>query len=169
MINWSYFPRSDKPTALALRVVEAFEVIASDIDSTTHAKLESNQVLAKVEPQLALCGFKVETGKTREKTIRVPVLFGRNGRLEKAFDADAYHEKEGFVVEVEAGRGYTNNQFLKDLFQACMMHGVEYVAIAVRNVYRTSPDFERIERFFQTLYASNRLNLPLKGVLLIGY
>ncbi len=132
MINWSYFPRSDKPTSLALSVVAAFEAVASEIDSETHAGLESNQALAKVEPQLALCGFKVETGKTTEKKIRVPVLFGRNGRLEKAFDADAYHEAEGFVVEVEAGRGVTNNQFLKDLFQACMMHGVYYLAIAVR-------------------------------------
>lgn len=169
MINWSYFPRSDKPTALALSVVAAFEAVAAEIDSETHAKLESNQVLAKVEPGLALCGFQVETGKTKEKKIRVPVLFGRNGRLEKSFDADAYSEKDGFVVEVEAGRGVTNNQFLKDLFQACMMHGVDYLAIAVRNVYRTSPDFERAERFFQTLYASNRLRLPLKGILLIGY
>jgi hypothetical protein len=41
------------------------------------------------------------------------------------FDADAYHEQEGFVLEVEAGR--------------------------------------------DTLYASERLRLPLKGVLLIGY
>ena len=99
----------------------------------------------------------------------MPVLFGRNGKLEKAFEADAHHEAEGFVVEVEAGRGVTNNQFLKDLFQACMMHGVRYLAIAVRNVYRESPDFERAEKFFQTLYASNRLKLPLDGILLIGY
>ncbi len=168
MINWAYFPRSDKATPLALSVVAAFEVVASDIDSTTHAKLESNQVLAKVEPQLALCGFQVETGKTAEKKIRVPVLFGRNGKLEKAFDADAYCEDAGFVVEVEAGRGVTNNQFLKDLFQACMMHNVRYLAIAVRNVYRENPDFDRVEKFFQTLYASNRLKLPLDGILLIG-
>jgi hypothetical protein len=169
VINWDYFPRSDKPTALALSVVAAFEAVADDIDSATHAKLESNQVLAKVEPQLTLCGFQVETGKTAAKKIRVPVLFGRNGRLEKAFDADAYYEAQGFVVEVEAGRGVTNNQFLKDLFQACMMHGVKYLAIAVRNVYRENPDFERAEKFFQTLYASNRLKLPLDGILLIGY
>jgi len=50
-----------------------------------------------------------------------------------------------------------------------MMHGVKYLAIAVRNVYRENPDFERAEKFFQTLYASNRLKLPLDGILLIGY
>jgi hypothetical protein len=73
------------------------------------------------------------------------------------------------VVEVEAGRGYLNNQFLKDLFQACMMHDVDYCAIAVRNRYITVNDYESVLSFFETLYASNRLKLPLKGVLLVGY
>ena len=63
----------------------------------------------------------------------------------------------------------TNNQFLKDLFQACMMHNVEHLAISVRNVYRTSNDFERVIRFFDTLYASDRIKLPLARVLIIGY
>lgn len=101
--------------------------------------------------------------------IRVPVLFGRNGVVEKSFEADAWHEKEKMVVEVEAGRGYLNNQFLKDLFQACMMHDVEYCGIAVRNRYLDSNDFENVLAFFETLYASNRLRLPLKGLLVVGY
>jgi len=87
----------------------------------------------------------------------------------KSFDVDAYHETEGFVLEVEAGRGYLNHQFLKDLFQACMMRNVEYLAIAVRNIYKNSPDFEKVFMFFDTLYTSNRLPLPLAGVLIIGY
>ena len=62
-----------------------------------------------------------------------------------------------------------NNQFLKDIFQACMMFDVEYLVIAVRNTYRTHKDFEIIHTFLETLYISNRLHLPLKGILLIGY
>ena len=50
-----------------------------------------------------------------------------------------------------------------------MMHDVLYLGIAVRNTYRSSPDFERVIRFFDTMYASNRLKLPLKGILVIGY
>jgi hypothetical protein len=92
-----------------------------------------------------------------------------NGKLEKSFEADAHHDAAGFVVEVEAGRGVTNNQFLKDLFQACMMHDVYYLAIAVRNKYRGNEDFEMVLRFFNTLYASHRLQLPLRGILVIGY
>jgi hypothetical protein len=168
MINWSFFPRSDKPTPMAVGLVDAFRSVADQIDSSTH-DLKSNQVLALLSPQLSCLGFRVETGKTAADKIRIPVLFGRNGKLEKAFDADAYHETEGFVLEVEAGRGVTNNQFLKDLFQACMMHDVWFVAIAIRNTYRKNQDYEIVERFFGTLYASNRLTLPLKGVLVIGY
>jgi hypothetical protein len=168
MITWSYFPRSNAPIPLALTVVDTFNRVAAVIDSGLHT-LKSNEILAIVKPHLEQAGFRVEVGKRTNDRIRVPVLYGRNGRLEKSFDADAYHEAEGFVVEVEAGRGVTNNQFLKDLFQACMMSGVHYLGIAVRNTYQGQADFEVVERFFNTLYASQRLKLPLRGILLIGY
>jgi hypothetical protein len=168
VINWIYYPKSPRATPVALAVVDAFVQASDAIDSAVH-QLPSNAVLAAVASGLTAAGFIVETGKRAEEKIRVPVLFGRNGRLDKTFDADAYHQAEGFVVEVEAGRAVDNNQFLKDLFQACMMHEVQYLAIAVRNVYRGSPDFERVLRFFDTLYASNRLRLPLDGILIIGY
>src|SRR6202035_4704721 len=62
-----------------------------------------------------------------------------------------------------------NNQFLKDIFQACMMQDVLHLAVAVRNTYRNSDDFAKVESFLETLYVSGRLQLPLKGILLIGY
>jgi hypothetical protein len=168
MINWTFFPRSDRPPQLAREIIQAFEQSIGDIDSATH-DLGSDDVLAVLRPRLELLGFRVETSKLHADKIRVPVLFGRNGVLEKSFDADAYHEAAGFVIEIEAGRGVTNNQFLKDLFQACMMHDVMYLAIAVRNTYKKRKDFEIVERFFNTLYIGRRLQLPLKGLLLIGY
>ena len=169
MINWYYYPLSNEPTPIARQVVRVFENAASDIDSTTHDEQISNEVLGKIANQLHDLGFQVETGKKLEQKIRVPVLYGQRGTVAKSFDADAYHPGEGFVIEVEAGRGVTNYQFLKDLFQACMMHDVFYLAIAVRNLYRNSKDFEKMQSFFDTLYASNRLKLPLKGILIIGY
>jgi len=168
MINWLYYPKSNKPTPLVVSVVAAFEAVATAVDSAQH-QLNSNDVLAEVASGLATLGFRVETGKKTSDKIHVPVLFGLNGKLEKSFDADAYYEAEGFVLEVEAGRAVVNNQFLKDLFQACMMHDVYYLGIAVRNTYRKGNDFDKVVRFFDTLYASNRLSLPLKGILLIGY
>jgi hypothetical protein len=167
-IRWIYFPKSNKASQLALEVVKVFENVYMQINSYEY-DLNSNTVLAYVRSGLLDLGFEVEGGKTRDDKIQVPVLFGLNGKLEKSFDADAYHHQEGFVVEVEAGRGVVNNQFLKDFFQACMMHNVKYLAIAVRNLYRNRKDFEIVVRFFDTLYASNRLALPLEGILIIGY
>lgn len=172
MINWAHFPRSAKPTPLSLKVVQAFEQVLEHIDSTKHA-LHSNDVLGHVAPLLAVIGFNVETGKKRDQKVPVPVLYGNNGQIAKAFEADAHHVAEGFVVEIEAGRATINNQFLKDLFQACMMDEVTHLAIAVRNIYKAAGanhnDFERVVTFFDTLYASDRLKLPLKGILVIGY
>jgi hypothetical protein len=50
-----------------------------------------------------------------------------------------------------------------------MMFEVKYLVIAVRNLYRGSDDYSKIYAFLETLYISNRLRLPLKGILLIGY
>jgi hypothetical protein len=99
----------------------------------------------------------------------VPVLFGLNGKMEESFDADAYHQEAGFVVGIEAGRGVVNNQFLKDLFQACMMHDVYHLGISARNVDKKRQDFAIVFRFLNTLYASQRLRLQLKAILVIGY
>ena len=97
------------------------------------------------------------------------MLFGYDNKIDKAFNADAISNDGKIVIEIEAGRATENNQFLKDIFQACMMFEVEYLVIVVRNVYRKHKDFEIVHTFLETLYISNRLHLPLKGILLIGY
>jgi hypothetical protein len=167
-VQWQYYPQSDAIPTQLRDVVRVFDAV-HDLIRSPELQLPSNDVLAAVRPGLEDLGFKVEAGKTHAAKIRVPVLFGMNGTLAKSFEADAHDPKTGVVVEVEAGRAYTNNQFLKDLFEACMMHDVFYAVIAVRYSYRTLPDFDRICAFFNTLYASRRLELPLKGLLLIGY
>lgn len=91
----------------------------------------SNEVLALVRPHLEAIGFAVETGKGKEEKIDVPVLFGENNEVDKSFFADALSADGKIVIEVEAGRAVRNNQFLKDIFQACMMFEVEYLVIAV--------------------------------------
>jgi hypothetical protein len=164
-----YFPKSSPPPELGLRIVGLFEDVATAIDSSTRAAQHSDVVTARLRPGLEELGFRVEKGKSADDKIVVPVLFGRKGKVLKCFNADAYSSSTGWVLEVEAGRAVDNNQFLKDIFQACMMHDVLHVAIAVRNKYRNSDDFARVESFLETLYVSGRLQLPLKGILLIGY
>ncbi len=168
MIHWIYFPRSRRITKLAREVVHAFEKCDGVISSSSF-NLNSNGVLGHVRPHLEELGFRVEAGKKRHQKISMPVLFGQEGTFEKSFEADAHHPDEGFIVEVEAGRAVVNNQFLKDIFQACVMADVHYLAIAVRNDYRGADDFQKVVVFLETLYTSGRLQLPLKGILLVGY
>lgn len=167
-IIYQFFPRSNGMTEQLQVVVTCFESQSANIDSSEHA-LVSNDVLAFVSAGLMKAGFKVETSKANDDKINVPVLFGQNNKIDKFFNADALSGDGKIVIEVEAGRAVTNNQFLKDIFQACMMHEVEYLVVAVRKQYRTSKDFERVCVFLETLYISGRLQLPLKGILLIGY
>lgn len=95
--------------------------------------------------------------------------FNDYNKIDKFFDADGISENLSIVLEVEAGRAYRNNQFLKDIFQACMMPSVEYLILTVRNIYAGTDDFQSIFAFIETLYVNGRLKLPLNGIVLIGY
>lgn len=168
MIQWQIFPKSQPPTSLFEEVIGCFEKVESMI-SSDNRNLNSDEVLIVLRPHLEQIGFRVESGRKKSQKIRVPVLFGRQGKWEKSFEADAHNEKERVVLEVEAGRAVTNYQFLKDLFEACMMQGVDYLVVAVRNVYKRNKDCEAVMNHFETLYVSGRMKLPLKAVLVIGY
>jgi hypothetical protein len=50
-----------------------------------------------------------------------------------------------------------------------MMKGVQYYVIAVRNRSKATKDFDTVCRFMDTMYASDRLRLPLDGILILGY
>lgn len=168
MIQFQFFPRSHGMTNQIQDIVECFKSETLNIDSVKFNHT-SNEVLNIVKPHLEKIGFTCETGKSKENKIIVPVLFGYNNVVDKSFNADAISNDGTIVIEIEAGRATENNQFLKDIFQACMMFHVEYLVIAVRNIYRGHKDFEIVYTFLETLYISNRLKLPLKGVLLVGY
>jgi len=168
MINWQYFPKSDKIPFHLKEVIEVFENEAEKIDSENH-QFSSDEVLSYLRNGLESINYEVEKSKKKADKIHVPVLFGMNGKLDKYFEADGLNKDKKTVIEVEAGRGVTNHQFLKDLFQASVMHDVEYLVIAVRNIYITSRDFNKVISFIDTLYASDRLKLPLSGILIIGY
>lgn len=171
MINFQFFPRSHGVTKEIQSVIDCFYKIETTLNDGTHRV--SNDVLALLRPHLESCGYDVERGKGREEKIDVPVLYGENNVIDKSFYADAYNKECHIVIEVEAGRAVRNNQFLKDIFQACMMFDVEYLVIAVLNEYSgggvVTKDFQEVKTFLETLYISNRLKLPLKGILLIGY
>ena len=163
-----FFPVNKKTPEHLVSVIKVFNEYEDKINSHKH-KLDSNTVLETLRKNLEGVGFRIETGKKKNEKIKIPVLFGENDRIIKSFDVDGYHEEFKTVLEVEAGRGVTNNQFLKDFFEACIMVNVDYCIIAVRDTYLKQKDFEKVKDFFDSMYASGRMNIPLKGLLIVGY
>lgn len=168
MIQYQFFPRSQGITPEIRKVIDCFLQVSAEIDSETK-NLKSNEVLKCLNEPLSKIGYNVELSKSKEDKIDVPVLFGLDNKIDKSYNADALSEDGKIVIEVEAGRATENNQYMKDIFQACMMFEVEYLVVAVRNTYRGHKDFEIVFTFLETLYISSRLHLPLKGILLVGY
>jgi len=169
MINWKYYPANKNCPDELTPIIKTFEKHESAISSDNLERLKSNEVLAKIGIDLETYGFKVEKSKSSDDKIKVPVLFGHNGRITLSFDADAYNPKTKVVLEVEAGRAVTNYQFLKDFFQACMMQDVNFFCVAVRNKYLKRNDFKQVIKFFDALFASGKLSVPFEGILILGY
>lgn len=168
MLKYQLFPRSVGIIPEVKQVIECFEQNYHKIKSPEN-ELKSDEVLQIIRQDLRSLDFSVESNKTQEGKIKIPVLYSLNGREDKYFNADAVSQNQKIVLEVEAGRAYVNNQFLKDIFQACMMPYAEYLILAVRNDYRGNDDFSKIFLFLETLYINGRLKLPLQGIVLIGY
>ena len=173
-MDWQYFPRSSQLPPHLLELVVGLEPEFRKIEPG-NKHLESDDVLALVCPALQGLGYQVETGKFGHQKVRRPVLFGPRGVPTKSFDVDAFHEPTGTVVEIEAGRGVRNHQFLKDLFEACAIQDANYLVIAVllgywpKSFAKPARDYDEVVNFIDTLYASARMALPLKGILVIGY
>ena len=111
MIQYQFFPRSYGVDLQITHIIQWTD----EIDSEQH-QLASNEVLDIVRPYLEKLHFRVETGKSAQQKINVPVLFGLNNNIDKYFNADAVSSDGSIVIEVEAGRAVDNNQFLKDIF-----------------------------------------------------
>mgnify|MGYP000750261910 CR=1 FL=1 len=169
-LKWGYYPKTNRTPKVMDDVISAFQNNFNEINSYSH-RLKSDQVLSKISGFLINKNFRVEIDKKNK--IQIPVLFGEQNVPIKSFQVDAWNEEERAIVEIEAGRALVNNQFLKDIFEASVMIDVDYLAIAVRNLYtggnRNSKDYDQISKWLDTIYSSNRIQLDLKGILLIGY
>ena len=185
-LNWYFYPLTTEIPEFLAKTVRVFEDNFNKIDSYSqlekydqgHKKqMDSNDVLKILESDLEAIGYKVERSKKNEDKIRVTVKYGSKGVEDLSFEADAYSKEQKVVVEVEAGRAWSNNQFLKDIFEASMMIDTDYLVLAVKNIYRRSAnnpksnfeDFSQINKFIETIYLTGNIQLRLKGILLIGY
>ena len=123
-----FFPVNKKTPEHLESIIKVFSEHEAKINSHK-CQLTSNSVLGVLRKNLEAVGFRIESGKKKEEKIKMPVLFGENSQIIKSFDVDGYHEDSKTVLEVEAGRGFLNNQFLKDFFEACIMADVDYCVI----------------------------------------
>ena len=180
-IAWSYFPKTDPIPNELEEIIGVFEKNFKEIDTVKDEekitkgvkeikdRLQSDDILKIVEKDFLDLNFKIETDKKKSNKIRVPVLFGHQGKTAQAFEVDGWHEENKVVLEIERGRAFANNQFLKDIFEVSVMVNVDYLVLAVSNLYKGSNDFEKICVWLETIYATNRIKLSLKGILLVGY
>ena len=183
-LNWSYFPKTDPIPQELEEAISIFKKNFTKIDTITaegiiaksskkrkevSEALESDDVLKVVTQDFVDANYKIETSKKKIDKIRIPVLFGEKGSTAQAFEPDGWHDKNKIVLEIERGRAYANNQFLKDIFETSVMINIDYLVLAVSNLYKDSKDYEKIVSWLDTLYATNRIKLSLKGILLIGY
>lgn len=176
--RWDYFPRNVRPPKWVeplVAQVRAAEERISTVERSTG--LHSDDVLRELTPGLKELGYAVEASKIEADRIRRPVLFGGNGRAEVSYDIDAFHDELGVVVEVEAGRAASNNATYRDIIRASLILDANYLALLLPVAYRFTnrgqpasvTAFTRGLDLMTALYASQRLPLPLHGVLLVGY
>jgi hypothetical protein len=171
---WQYFPKYSTAPDFLLDVVMAFKEKADAIETPAN-QFSSDEVLESMADALESIGFQVERGKKKVQKISRPVLYGKNGLIEKSFEVDAWEPNNRVVLEIEAGRGVVNYQFLKDFFEACVIQDADYLVIAVCKGYHPPSyknpvnDFETVATFMDTLFSSMRIQLPLKGIMVIGY
>ncbi len=175
--DWAFYPRSSEPPAWASDVVQAFHKVQPAIDSAAIQGLKSDGVLSAVAPALVDLGFEVETGKSKHERIRRPVLYGDRGSERVSYEIDGWHDSDGIVLEVEAGRAWMGNAIYRDLIRTSLIVGARFLVLAVMSQYRykSSGREQRNDSFslardqLDAIYASGRLSLPFDGILLIGY
>ena len=168
-VNWRHFPSSSYPSPECLAVVDVIRRNQSKFHLDEKGGLTSDEVLSILRADLVASGFKVELSKRKDDKLPQVVTWGENGKPDKSFHVDAFHEETGVVVEIEAGQAVANHRFLKDFFEACALQKANHLVIAVRMEYKDTKDYAIICRFFESIYASNRMTFPLKGLLIIGY
>jgi hypothetical protein len=175
--SWFYYPSSERPPAWVHEFISVVAHARSQIDSAKVAGLKSNTVPAGLQPGLVELGYTVEVGPGKEKRIRRPVLFGENGRERVAYHVDAVHDELGVLVEVEAGRGARGNAVYRDLIRSSLIVDARFLVLGVMLEYHHMTQKRRVavqsyreaKDQLDALFASGRLTLPFKGVLLFGY
>jgi hypothetical protein len=168
---------SEQPPSWAFDITDIFKQHRDQVDTTIGNKNKSDEILEILRQDLEQHGFEVESGKKKADKIHRPVSFGEQGKVDLKYEIDAYHTENSIAMEIEAGRATLGNAIYRDITQMSLMVDVEYAVIAVSQIYRykqsgkemESKDYQKCLSILQAIYLSNNLELPFKGILLIGY
>ena len=177
--SWSYYPQNTRPPQWVGEFVDVVAAVESRISTAAvpPASLRSDDVLSAMAPGLMTLGYAVESGKSAAGKIKRPVLFGENGIPSVSYEIDAFHDEDGIVVEVEAGRGARGNANYRDLVRTSLILDARFLALLLPLAYRhqsggrqvTVRAYEDTRAQLDAIYASERLRLPFVGTLLLGY
>lgn len=174
---WRYYPNRDRPPRWVHELIDVVRDKRRQTESATVSGLTSDRVLSHFRAGLENLGYRVESGKRKDDRIRLPVLFGDQGKVVVPYEVDAVHDELGVLVEIEAGRGARGNAVYRDLIRSSLIVDARFLALGVMDEYRHQsggkPIVVRSYRdacdLLDAIYASQRLLLPFEGVLLFGY
>ena len=176
-VRFSTFPRTQMPPPFISTVVDVFGNHSTEIGTADRAKgLNSDGVLAILRSDLIKLGFSVEAGKRTKDKIKRPVFFGENAQPDLQYEVDAWHPQWRAGLEVEAGRAWMGNAVYRDLIQALVMVEMDYLILAVPQLYRyrsggketASRDYTHTVSVAQALYGHSRIDMPF-SLCVIGY
>jgi hypothetical protein len=174
-VRWQVFPKNQTASDHQLGLLEVFAKVYKDI-CTPLNRLQSNDVLRVLRPDLIDLGYEVEGPGEK---IERPVLYGELGRKEKSYNVDGWHQATGTILEVEAGQAVENNRFALDVLKACSIQGAKNLAMAIPANYYPDrlrkegkppkKEFDSVVNMIDSLYISNRFQMPLDSILVVGY
>lgn len=174
--DWIYYPPRQQPpewaTAIVSMIADSEHTISTLAERDKYP--DSDGVLKAVAPALLRAGYEVEQSKLDKDRIKRPVLFGEHGRSVMAYSVDAVHLEMGILVEIEAGRATMGNAIYRDLIESSLIFDARFLILMVPQKYRysggtTAQSYRDTKNLLGAIYASQRLQLPLEGILLIGY
>ena len=146
-------------------------LIAAGVDTSRQSGPTSNEVLSVIRPALEGQGFEVERSRS---SLRRPVLWGAAGGEDLTYEVDAVHDEHGVVVEVEAGRSMSGgNAVYRDLLRSALIETADHLLLVVPMQYHSGKTPEQVyaatTELVDAIYASGRLALPFKSVVVLGY
>jgi hypothetical protein len=175
--RFMYFPRSQPPPEWVEGVASCFRKAQAEIDTSAGKWGVSDVVLGHIRAGLEDIGFQVEGGKRHAQKIHRPVFFGEQGIPSTRYEVDAYHPEKHILLEVEAGRAIMGNALYRDIVHMSLIAGADYAVIGIPLKYTyksggkdvSGANYEKALGILDTVWGTDRLRLPFKGMLLIGF